>query len=95
MHPAQKEIIQDQHLKKFDDFHQNTLLKVASAEEKERQGRLLLRKKFNEQQRDNLKKSEEFRKQWEAENVEKWAVNMTIRQTQVAKDEHFKSKIQF
>lgn len=93
MHPAQKEIIQDKHLRKFEDFHQNTLMKVANAEEKERQGRLLLRKKFNEQQRDNLKKSEEFRKQWEAENVEKWAVNMTIRQTQVAKDEHFKSKL--
>jgi hypothetical protein len=27
--------------------------------------------------------------------MDKWAVNMTIRQTQVAKDEQFKSKINF
>lgn len=47
MHPAQKEIIQDRHLRKFGDFHTTTLHSVASAEEKERQSKLLLRKKFN------------------------------------------------
>lgn len=33
-------------------------MKAAHEEEKERQAKLLLRKKFNEQQRENLKKSE-------------------------------------
>ena len=95
MHPAQKEIIQDRLLKKYGDFHHNTLMHSALEEEKERQANLLVRKQFNEQQRENLKKSEEFRKQWEAEHLEKWAANMTIRQIQVQKDEQFKSKINF
>ena len=67
----------------------------ALQEEKERQAKLFVRKQFNEQQRENIKKSEEFRKQWEAEHLEKWAANMTIRQIQVSKDEQFKSKINF
>lgn len=55
-------------------------------EEKEKQANLLLRNKVIEQQRDNLKKSEDFHRQWEAEHAEKWALNMSIRQTQVQKD---------
>lgn len=94
MHPAQKEIIQDKLLKKFSDFHHTSSLKAMQDEDKEMQAKLYLRSKFYEQQRDNIKKSEEFRKQWESEHIEKWSANMTIRQTQVIKDEHFRSKIQ-
>jgi hypothetical protein len=64
MHPAQKEIIQEKLLRKYGEFHNNTLMRTAHEEERERQVKLLLRKKFNEEQRDNLKKSEEFRRQW-------------------------------
>lgn len=31
MHPAQKEIIQDKLLKKFEDFHSTTLIKAATS----------------------------------------------------------------
>lgn len=64
-------------------------------EENEKQAKILLRNRFIEQERENLKKSEEFRKQWEADNLDKWAVNMSIRQSQLTKDEQFKSKLQF
>lgn len=57
MHPAQKEIVQDRLLKKFGDFHERTLNKVVQEEEKERQAKQLLRNKFHDQQRENLKKS--------------------------------------
>lgn len=86
LHPAQKEIVEHKLLKKYSDFHLLANRKAMQEEEKERQAQLLLRTKFYEQERDNLKKSEEFRKQWEAENREKWANNMTLRQIQISKD---------
>lgn len=57
MHPAQKEIIEQKLLKKFVNFEDRSNNRAAQDEEKERQAKLLLRSKFNEQQRENLKKS--------------------------------------
>jgi hypothetical protein len=82
-------------LKKFGDFHSSSTIRVQHEEENEKQAKILLRNRFIEQERENLKKSEEFRKQWEADNLDKWAVNMSIRQSQLTKDEQFKSKLQF
>lgn len=95
LHPAQKEIIHQRLLKKFGDFHSTSTIRAQQEEDNEKQAKILLRNRFIEQERENLKKSEEFRKQWEADNLEKWAANMSIRQSQLHKDEHFKSKIQF
>lgn len=94
LHPAQKEIIEQALLKKFVDFEHKNRLKAAQEEEKARQAKLLKQSKFNEQERENIKKSEEFRRQWEAEHLEKWAANRSIRQTQVAKDEQYRSKLE-
>jgi hypothetical protein len=49
--------------------------------------------KFNEQERENIKKSKEFRKQWKADHFKKWAANRSIRQTQEAKDQQYNSKL--
>lgn len=47
LHPAQKEIIQDQVLKKFGDFQFTSTMKAMQEDEKDRQASLLLRSKFN------------------------------------------------
>jgi hypothetical protein len=58
LHPAQKEIIEHQHLRKFNDFHLTSLTKVAQADEKDRQQTLLQQRKFYDHQRDSINKSE-------------------------------------
>ena len=44
IHRAQKDIIQENHLNKFPEFHQKQLIKIGNEEEKEAQMRLLGRK---------------------------------------------------
>jgi hypothetical protein len=58
LHPAQKEIIEHQLLKKFNDFHLTSIVKASQGDEKERQSRLLQQKKFYDHQRDSINKSE-------------------------------------
>lgn len=69
-------------------------MRATLLDEKQKQSKILLRNKFIDEERDNLKKSEDFRKQWEAENSEKWSMNMSIRRTQVQKDQLYKSKLE-
>lgn len=50
--------------------------------------------KFREKQLDNIKKSSQFRNEWEQSNMEKWSANLTVRKIQKEKDQLYKTKIQ-
>lgn len=55
---------------------------------------MLRQSKFREKQLDNIKKSAQFRQDWEQSNVEKWAANMTVRKLQNEKDFAYRSKLE-
>lgn len=82
MHRAQKSINIDAHLRKFPEFQQKQLVKAEIEENKEYQARLFGQRKFRDKQLENIKKSAEFRMEWEQSNLEKWNANMTIRKLQ-------------
>lgn len=65
---AQKNLDLDAHLKKFEQFHQKQIQKSQMDSQREFQNTLLKNKKFRDGRLDNIKKSEEFRNNWEQSN---------------------------
>ena len=70
------------------------LSKVEQEERRDAQATLLRQSKFREKQLDNIKKSAQFRQDWEQSNVEKWGANMTVRRLQNEKDFAYRSKLE-